>query len=192
MSLYILFKPIDCTAPRVTLDVNCGLWMMTCPWSSLFGTNVPSDRGVGGGGTILRQETSVPSVQFCYEPNTMLYRKVCLKKRTSVYKDFHHGVIYWGENLRKQPFIWPNRMVSPSMDRMQLLTTKRCLGKAHNVKTCPCAVKRWGTKIYIQYYSVVENKYGVKSVSEEISKRKSISNILKCFGCSVFFSSFLF
>lgn len=27
-----LFKPIECTASRVTLDVSCGLWMMMCPW----------------------------------------------------------------------------------------------------------------------------------------------------------------
>ena len=115
-------------------------------------------RDVGGGGTVWGQgiwEASVPSVQFCYEPKTMLYRNVCLKK-----KDFSV------QRFSPQCYLlkWECSCFTG------WAATKRCLGKAHNVKTCPCAVKRWDTKNYIQYYSVVENKYGVKSVSGEISK----------------------
>ena len=116
-----LFKPIDCTAPRVTLDVNCGLWMMTCPWRFIvwnkctiwWGTLVVG--GLSGG-----RETFVPSVQFCYEPNTMLYRKVCFKKKDFSVQRFSPWCYLLRWELESKPFIWPNRMVSPSMDRMQL------------------------------------------------------------------------
>lgn len=114
-------------------------------------------------------------------------------------KDFHHGVIYWSENLKASHLSgqigW---LVHPWIECSCFTgwaATKRCLGKAHNMETCPCAVKRWDTKIYIQYYSVVENKYGVKSVSRGNLKRKSISNILKCLSlgvlCSFHLSCFL-
>lgn len=109
---------------------------------SLFGTNVPSDEGWwGGGGTVWGQgiwQAFVPSVQFCYEPKTMLCRKVCLKKkRTLVSKDFHHGVIYWSENLKASHLSgqigW---LVHPWIECSCFTgwaATKRCLGKAHNM-----------------------------------------------------------
>ena len=79
-----LFKPIECTAPRVTLDVSYGLWMMTCPWRFIVWNKCTIWWGMVVGGTVWGQgiwEAFVPSVQFCYEPKTMLCRKVCLKKK---------------------------------------------------------------------------------------------------------------
>ena len=133
---------------------------------SLFGTNVPSDEGrwwwgdcLGAGKPLYLLFNFAMNLTLCYTGKSVF------KKRTLVYKDFHRGVIYWGENLKASHLSGQIGWLVRPWIECSCLTTKRCLGKAHNLKTCPCAVKRWGTKIYIQYYSVVENKYGVKSVS---------------------------
>ena len=145
------------TTPKVTLGVNCGLWMMTCPWRFIvrnkytiwWGTLVVGELS---GGRVYEKPLYLlfnfaMNLKLCYTETSVK------KKRSLVSKDFHHGVIYWSENLKASHLSgqigW---LVHPWIECSCFTgwaATKRCLGKAHNVKTCPCAVKRWESKIYI-------------------------------------------
>lgn len=83
-----LSKPIKCTTPRVSLNVNSGLWVITCQCGFISYnkcTTLVWDVDSGGGcacvgiGSIW--EIAVVSTYFCCEPKSALNIKSIKKKK---------------------------------------------------------------------------------------------------------------
>ena len=73
-----IYKPIECTTPRVSCNVNCGFewWFCECRLSNCSNSTTAMDFDSEGGCAYIRvgniQEISLPCDQIFYKPKTAL------------------------------------------------------------------------------------------------------------------------